>query len=95
MVAQIAIGLAEVEWNSIEIAAPALEERRRGLVTALLESNYCTRFPASLDASFAKTRRYAEPPSAARVAVTRLVERFLSPARLHDVWDRAWPHDDC
>ena len=63
VVAQVAIGLAEVEWSSIEIAAPALEERQGGLVTALRKSSYCTRLPASLDASlFAKTWRYDDAP---------------------------------
>jgi len=62
-VAQVAIGLAEVEWHSINIAAPALEERQRGLTSALRTCNYWTRLPASLDASlFPNTRRYDDAP---------------------------------
>jgi UDP:flavonoid glycosyltransferase YjiC (YdhE family) len=61
-VAQVAIGLAEVEWDSIGIAAPALEAHRDGLTEELRRSPYLTRFPAALDASpFPGTRRYREP----------------------------------
>ena len=60
--AQVAIGLAEVEWGSIGVAAPALEAHRRGLADELRRSPYLTRFPAALDASpFPGTRRYREP----------------------------------
>jgi hypothetical protein len=60
-IAQIGIGLAEVEWGSIEIAAPALEDHRAGLVDELRGSPYVTRFPASLDPSqFPDTRRFRE-----------------------------------
>ncbi|HEY3673926.1 MAG TPA: glycosyltransferase [Acidimicrobiia bacterium] len=63
-VAQIAIGLAEVEWNSIEIAASALEQRYRGLPAILRASPYATRFPASLDPSrFPSTQRYDDAVS--------------------------------
>lgn len=59
--AQIAIGLADVEWGSIDIAAPALEAHRPGLSEELRLSPYMTRFPASLDPSpFADTRRFRE-----------------------------------
>jgi hypothetical protein len=62
VVAQVAIGLAEVEWNSIDVAAPALEAHRRGLVDKLRRSPYVTRFPASLDPSpFPDSRRFREP----------------------------------
>lgn len=58
---QIAIGLAEVEWGSIDIAAPALEDHRPGLTEELHLSPYVTRFPASLDPSpFPDTRRFRE-----------------------------------
>jgi UDP:flavonoid glycosyltransferase YjiC (YdhE family) len=58
-VVQVAIGLAAVEWNSIAIAAPALEARLRGLPGMLRRSPYVSRFPASLDPSrFPDTRRY-------------------------------------
>jgi len=60
--AQVAIGLAEVEWDSIGVAAPALEAHRDGLTEELRRSPYLTRFPAALDASpFPGTRRYREP----------------------------------
>lgn len=64
--AQVAIGLAEVERASIAVAAPALEDHRRGLVSELMDAPYMTRFPASLDPSpFADTRRFSEPPTTA------------------------------
>jgi UDP:flavonoid glycosyltransferase YjiC (YdhE family) len=60
--AQVAIGLAEVEWASTELAGPALEAHLKGLVALLLQSPYLTRFPATLDPSpFADTRRFREP----------------------------------
>ena len=60
--AQVAIGLAEVEWDSIGVATPALETHRDGLADELRRSPYLTRFPAALDASpFPGTRRYREP----------------------------------
>jgi UDP:flavonoid glycosyltransferase YjiC (YdhE family) len=59
--AQIAIGLADVEWASIDIAAPALEAHRPGLTHELRVAPYVTRFPASLDPSlFPDTRRFRE-----------------------------------
>ena len=60
--AQVAIGLSEVEWASIEIAAPALDAHRPGLADELRRSPYLTRFPASLDPSpFPDTRRFRAP----------------------------------
>jgi UDP:flavonoid glycosyltransferase YjiC (YdhE family) len=60
--AQIGLGLADVEWGSIDIAAPALEAHRAGLVDELRHAPYLTRFPASLDPSpFPDTRRYRVP----------------------------------
>jgi Erythromycin biosynthesis protein CIII-like, C-terminal domain/Erythromycin biosynthesis protein CIII-like, N-terminal domain len=60
--AQVAIGLAEVEWGSIDIAAPALEAHRSGLAGELRRAPYVTRFPASLDPSpFPDTHRVREP----------------------------------
>ena len=68
--AQVAIGLAEVEWGSIDVAAPALEALRDGLTGELRRSPYLTRFPAALDASpFPGTRRYREPAAAPRGAL--------------------------
>lgn len=59
--AQIAIGLANVEWGSIDIAAPVLEDHRAGLTEELHLSPYVTRFPASVDPSpFPDTRRFCE-----------------------------------
>jgi len=59
--AQVAIGLADVEWSSINIAGPALEEHRPGLTEELQLSPYVTRLPASLDPSpFPDTRRFRE-----------------------------------
>jgi UDP:flavonoid glycosyltransferase YjiC (YdhE family) len=66
-VAQVGIGLAEVEWGSIDVAAPALEAQHAGIVAELRHAPYVTRFPASLDASrFVDTRRYCEPLGARR-----------------------------
>lgn len=60
--AQVAIGLAEVEWGSIARAEPALEVYRPGLADELRRSPYMTRFPASIDHSpFPDTRRFREP----------------------------------
>lgn len=65
--AQVAIGLADVEWGSIEVAAPALETHRPGLAGELRRAPYVTRFPASVDPSpFPATRRFCEPPSRPR-----------------------------
>jgi UDP:flavonoid glycosyltransferase YjiC (YdhE family) len=57
--AQVAISQAEVEWASLEIAAPVLPPEA---VHALRQAPYLTRFPASLDPSnYPDTRRYAPP----------------------------------
>jgi UDP:flavonoid glycosyltransferase YjiC (YdhE family) len=72
---QVAIGLAEVEWASIDIAAPALEAHRGGLADELRASSYVTRLPASLDPSpFPDTRRFRQPAPTSR-------------RRLPDWWD--------
>lgn len=64
---QVAIGLARVEWGSIEAAAPALEAHLDGLVDLLRNSPYLTRFAASLDPSpFPDTRRFREAPEKER-----------------------------
>ena len=63
-VVQVAISLAEVEWGSIAVAAPALEELRPGLSDVVLSTPYWTRFPAVLDPSpFSTTVRTREPTS--------------------------------
>jgi UDP:flavonoid glycosyltransferase YjiC (YdhE family) len=63
--AQVAISLAEAEDASIDAAAPALDEHRRGLAGELRATPYLTRFPASFDPSpFPVTLRYrAEDPT--------------------------------
>jgi UDP:flavonoid glycosyltransferase YjiC (YdhE family) len=59
--AQVAISLAEAEDGSIAVAAPALEDHRRGLVAELRRSPYLTRFPGALDPSpFPRTIRFRE-----------------------------------
>jgi hypothetical protein len=64
---QVAIGLAAVEWGSIDVAAPALERHRSGLAEELRRSPYVSRFPVSLDASpFPDTRRFRELARRAR-----------------------------
>jgi len=63
--AHVAISLAEAEDGSIAIAAPALEDHRRGLVAELHRSPYLTRFPGALDPSpFPRTIRFREPAMA-------------------------------
>ena len=60
--AQVAISLATVEWGSIDVAAPALESHRSGLVHELRSSPYLTTFPGSLDRSrFETTLRFHAP----------------------------------
>jgi UDP:flavonoid glycosyltransferase YjiC (YdhE family) len=59
---QVGLSLADVEWGSIDTAAPALEAHRPGLVEELRRSPYVTRFPVSLDPStFPDTRRFRVP----------------------------------
>jgi UDP:flavonoid glycosyltransferase YjiC (YdhE family) len=61
--AQVAISLADAEWGSISVAAPALEEHRPGLTAEVRRAPYVTRFPASLDPSpFANTVRVRDVP---------------------------------
>ena len=68
--AQVAIGLAEGEWDSISAAAPALEAHRAGLCDKLRQAPYLSRFPATLDPSpFPGTWRYREPAAAPRGAL--------------------------
>ncbi len=58
-VVQVAISLAEAEWGSIAVAAPALEELEPGLTAAERETPYLTRFPVELDPSpFPSTIRF-------------------------------------
>jgi UDP:flavonoid glycosyltransferase YjiC (YdhE family) len=58
-VAQVGISLAEVEWGSIAVAAPALEELEPGLTAAERATPYLTHFPVELDPSpFPSTMRF-------------------------------------
>lgn len=58
-VAQVAISLAEAEWASIAVAAPALDELDPGLAAVERATPYLTRFPVELDPSpFPETIRY-------------------------------------
>lgn len=58
-VAQVAISVAEAEWGSIGVAAPALEELEPGLTAVERSTPYLTRFPAELDPSpFPDTVRF-------------------------------------
>ena len=56
--AQVAISLARIEWGSLAVAAPALEDRHTGLTAEVRSSPYLTRFPETLDPSpFPRTIR--------------------------------------
>jgi UDP:flavonoid glycosyltransferase YjiC (YdhE family) len=60
-VAQIGISLAEVEAGSLRVAEPALRPYGPGLMEALVETVYVSRFPPSLDPSpFPDTVRYRQ-----------------------------------
>lgn len=73
-VAQVAISVAEAEWASIGVAAPALEELAPGLTAVERATPYLTRFPVELDPSpFPETIRFHHEPS--------------SPPALPDWWD--------
>jgi len=68
--AQVAISLAEVEADSLELAAPALAEHEQQIVERLRASPYLTRLPASLDPSpYPVTERFREPAQAPRTAL--------------------------
>lgn len=75
--AQVAIGLAEGEWDSIAVVAPALADYGPGLADELRRSPYLTRFPATLDPSpFPGTRRYREPRGRAASGAAVLAGRL-------------------
>jgi UDP:flavonoid glycosyltransferase YjiC (YdhE family) len=70
--AQVAIGLAEIEWESLHRhAGPALQTFASDAVSVIAESPYLTRLPQNLDPSaYGRTLRYrvdeqGGPPSAA------------------------------
>ena len=57
--AQVAISQAAVEWSSLDIASPALEQHRPGLTAEIASAPYLSRFPALVDPSpFPTTLRY-------------------------------------
>ncbi len=61
---QVAIGLAEVEAASLELAASVLHSFRLDLPERLLAAPYLTRLPAELDPSpFPTTLRFRDPAS--------------------------------
>jgi hypothetical protein len=62
--AQIGVSLADVEWGSLGVASPALEDHRSGLTAEIAGAPYVTRFPAAIDPSpFASTLRYRRLPT--------------------------------
>ncbi len=68
--AQVGISQAEVEWSSLSIASPALEQRRSGLTTEIASAPYISRFPDLIDPSpFATTLRYHTRPTSAPEAL--------------------------
>ena len=57
--AQVGISRAEVEWSSLTIASPALEQHRSGLTAEISSAPYISRFPPAIDPSpFTTTLRY-------------------------------------
>ena len=59
---QVAIGLAEVEAASLELAAAVLRSFRQDLPERLLAAPYLTRLPAEVDPSpFPRTLRFRDP----------------------------------
>ncbi|HET6874527.1 MAG TPA: glycosyltransferase [Acidimicrobiales bacterium] len=62
---QVAISLAAVEWGSLDLATPVLEELDKGLPDRLRSAPYLSRFPAWVDPSpFPTTVRYRDPSPA-------------------------------
>lgn len=60
-VAQVAISRADVEWGSIDVASPALEQHLVGLTEVVRQTPYLTHFPESFDPSlFRYTLRFRE-----------------------------------
>jgi UDP:flavonoid glycosyltransferase YjiC (YdhE family) len=75
----VAISPAEVEWSSLELAAPVLEPYGADVVARIRAAPYVTRFPASLDSSpFPVTLRSQPEPGMPR-------------RPLPDWWDRGGP----
>jgi len=61
--AQVGISQAQVEWGSLQVAAPALEQHRAGLTAEIASAPYISRFPEVIDPSpFATTLRYRTRP---------------------------------
>lgn len=62
--AQVAISLADVEWRSLAVASPALEELRDGLTAEIAGSPYISHLPGLLDPSpYTTTLRYRRSPA--------------------------------
>ena len=91
--AQVAIGLAGVEWGSIEVAAPALEEHRPGLADELRRSRVPVAVPG-VSRPVAVSRHPTLPGTAGvpTAGAARLVARFPGAARLRQLRHRARPH---
>ena len=87
--AQVGISQAAVEWSSLDIASPVLEQHRPGLTAEIASAPYLSRFPDLLDPSpFPTTLRYRSRRSTAAEPLPDWwgVERSnsrTSPARQH------------
>jgi UDP:flavonoid glycosyltransferase YjiC (YdhE family) len=62
--ARVGIGLALVEEGALAIAAPALEDERRGIASAIAHSPYLTCWPPSLDRAPFPAARFRAPLAA-------------------------------
>ncbi|HPU37930.1 MAG TPA: glycosyltransferase [Microthrixaceae bacterium] len=66
-VRQVAISRSDIEWGSLDVAAPALDAHLGGLTDAARATPYLTRFPASLDPDrFPRTVRFRDAPARTR-----------------------------
>jgi len=71
---QVAVDLADVEWSSLELAAPALEPYSPDIVPTIRASGYLSRLPGSLDpSSYPATHRFRQPIAAGNRAEPPLV----------------------
>ncbi|MDQ3162180.1 MAG: glycosyltransferase [Actinomycetota bacterium] len=58
---RVAVGVAQMEEFALALSAPALEDRRSGLVARINESPYLTCYPASVDPAPFEVSRFREP----------------------------------
>jgi len=58
---RVAVGMAQVEEFALALSAPALEDRRFGLVAQIAESPYLTCYPASVDPAPFEVARFRDP----------------------------------